>query len=391
MVDTVFSSDQRRTIDPGGCGTTQIGPYFYKRQSGTDLSSSEIHARYNRPSGARSKRQRAFYSPDHPYSMEYTFQNNTVISWKGAFDLNPSPGTVLSCFGLPSFGALDPNFMLDLQNKLASKIRGHEFNLAVTLGEGKETLGMITQSANRVYRSFRALRRGDFAGAGRALGLSPSASSSAGRRASRHAATGQYTDMWLEYQYGWKPLLQDTYAAANALATELYAPQRTSVRVRKTYVHSLSDPVLWAWNDAHMVTQCQIIARFTEDPLTTSQSLGLLNPSEVLWEILPYSFVFDWFLPIGTYLENRGVLSSLSGTFITSTKVEWISSGIKSGSFYTISGGEGCRFHDIRFSRDVSTTLTLATPSFVPLNKAVGWQRAVSALSLLNQRNLRFP
>lgn len=30
---------------------------------------------------------------------------------------------------------------------------------------------------------------------------------------------------------------------------------------------------------------------------------GLLNPLEVIWELVPLSFVADWFLPIGDYLS----------------------------------------------------------------------------------------
>jgi hypothetical protein len=32
------------------------------------------------------------------------------------------------------------------------------------------------------------------------------------------------------------------------------------------------------------------------------ETLGLLNPLSLAWELLPYSFVIDWFLPIGDYL-----------------------------------------------------------------------------------------
>lgn len=31
--------------------------------------------------------------------------------------------------------------------------------------------------------------------------------------------------------------------------------------------------------------------------------MGLTNPLEVTWELLPFSFVADWFLPIGDYVS----------------------------------------------------------------------------------------
>jgi hypothetical protein len=30
---------------------------------------------------------------------------------------------------------------------------------------------------------------------------------------------------------------------------------------------------------------------------------GFTNPINLLWELIPFSFVADWFLPIGSYLE----------------------------------------------------------------------------------------
>jgi hypothetical protein len=40
-------------------------------------------------------------------------------------------------------------------------------------------------------------------------------------------------------------------------------------------------------------------------------SIGLINPSTVVWELIPFSFVVDWFLPIGNFLHG---LSALTGT-----------------------------------------------------------------------------
>jgi hypothetical protein len=38
--------------------------------------------------------------------------------------------------------------------------------------------------------------------------------------------------------------------------------------------------------------------------LATFASLGLTNPLELIWERIPYSFVVDWFLPIGGWLST---------------------------------------------------------------------------------------
>lgn len=44
--------------------------------------------------------------------------------------------------------------------------------------------------------------------------------------------------------------------------------------------------------------------------LSALGSLGLTNPLDVAWEVLPFSFVVDWFIPIGNWLN---VLDAMHG------------------------------------------------------------------------------
>lgn len=59
---------------------------------------------------------------------------------------------------------------------------------------------------------------------------------------------------------------------------------------------------------------------------------GFTNPVNLTWELLPYSFVVDWFLPIGPYLETLSAWGGLVfvdgfqtdyGKRITSSSVNW--------------------------------------------------------------------
>jgi hypothetical protein len=55
--------------------------------------------------------------------------------------------------------------------------------------------------------------------------------------------------------------------------------------------------------------------------LRESAKLGLINPLLVGWELVPYSFVIDWFLPIGNMLE---ALDATVGTqFVSGTQTRW--------------------------------------------------------------------
>jgi len=52
-------------------------------------------------------------------------------------------------------------------------------------------------------------------------------------------------------------------------------------------------------------TKCKFVLRFRlASPLRSfAAQTGFTNPINLAWEILPFSFVVDWFLPIGPYLE----------------------------------------------------------------------------------------
>jgi hypothetical protein len=45
--------------------------------------------------------------------------------------------------------------------------------------------------------------------------------------------------------------------------------------------------------------------------LAFAAQTGFTNPINLAWEVLPYSFVVDWFLPIGPYLETLSAFHGL--------------------------------------------------------------------------------
>lgn len=51
--------------------------------------------------------------------------------------------------------------------------------------------------------------------------------------------------------------------------------------------------------------------RVDNEILRTLSQLSLTNPLEVAWELVPFSFVVDWMLPIGDYLSNMSALHGI--------------------------------------------------------------------------------
>lgn len=285
--------------------------------------------------------------------------------------------------------AWDANDDLALYGKLREAIEGSDFNLGNFLAEADKTVVMIADAATRIYRGIRAVRKGDFVGAATVLAMKDAHKASRNCSWRRSAA-----DNWLELQYGWKPLLGDTYAAAHALAKQLNEPlgRKYHVRRRKSLKVIMSSPT-YAPLDLFAEDRKQIVARVFENGGEAVQLVGLTDPASVLWEITPFSFVADWFIPIGSYLSARGLSDSLTGEYcITTTRKERVTFNgqaphVDDGyPYYTdySSSGAAERMR-ISLSRVVTTSLPVPLPTAKPLGKAASWVHCANAIGLVTQ------
>lgn len=123
--------------------------------------------------------------------------------------------------------------------------------------------------------------------------------------------SGHLADTWLEYSYAVRPLLNDIYGAAEAIANVPYAvplgvAKVTFKRNRDFNVLTSSGSVLGNWTSiGNQSLSREIGVRyFRKNPLSALASLGLTNPLSLAWELVTLSFVVDWFLPIGRTLDS---------------------------------------------------------------------------------------
>lgn len=99
-------------------------------------------------------------------------------------------------------------------------------------------------------------------------------------------------------------MLQDLYEAVKAVKGRTSKRQVTfrSTRSQTGRANLSVEPVYYPmWGQQTCTVRYKVI--FTES-LSKPRELGLLDPASVVWEKLPWSFVFDWFIPIGTYLSD---------------------------------------------------------------------------------------
>jgi hypothetical protein len=197
---------------------------------------------------------------------------------------------------------------------------GIDANLAQDFAQLGQTTRLIGDNAYRIVGSLSALKHGNVLKAANILwhgkgfkGQRRGFSFSSGPKA--------LANNWLMLQYGWKPLLQDIHGSLQALKFLTNPKDFIQVVTAAASHEATSEKLFKLWQDSNISagsevtmtkTRCKIRLRYKIDDHLKSflAQLGFTNPVNLAWEILPFSFVADWFFPLGPFLET---LSSWDG------------------------------------------------------------------------------
>lgn len=227
--------------------------------------------------------------------------------------------------------------------KARLKLKDSDVNLGVAFGERKATSRQVGDTATNIAKAIRALRRGNYRDAARHLGIRGNPGRPRG---------SNWVNHWLGLQYGWKPLLSDIYGACDALSkrpkddwrvTAKGSTRDETIYEKKTTPTGTSSPT--SNFDAYhciAVRKRGVLVRIdalpTNDLTMSLASLGVTNPLSVAWELVPFSFVVDWFLPVGNWLDSLDALLGYSSAWTsTSTYNEtlWEDRGVSRTNYTT--------------------------------------------------------
>jgi len=267
------------------------------------------------------------------------------------------------------------------RNALLSKIKGQQVNMAVATAEAHKTMSMVGNAAMNIYSCFQNLRRGDFVSAAGNLGVTARRRAKSrftkawAKNKSQALASG-----WLELQYGWKPLLDDVHGAVTELndigpnqGLILHSAVNKSRVVPLRYMRSDGDSstkltklVQIGKTDVRVrygVTYSRMLGARQDLP-----RLGITNPALVAWELVPYSFVVDWFLPVGQFLGNLDATLGVqfrNGYRTHFRKSEVVQIKNMSNKWYPYLGGLSSSERRVVMSRVVLTDFpSIALPRF---------------------------
>lgn len=291
----------------------------------------------------------------------------------------PSPCTIARCEDRLNYGmgfastweGSGPYWLADnkARERFVDKLGDKSSFAATLIAERKGTVDMIANRAGQLLRIARDLRRGRFP---RPSG--PQKVRSSGRETSKY-----FGGLWLEYSYGWSPLVGDIYNGCDVIQRP--PPE---FRIKGSGSRSKTSTVrLGSWEQDLMTTswRCGTTLRarvVVDNPnLWLANQLGLINPATVVWEAIPFSFVIDWFSNASQFLNNCTDFSGLQLRDATTSRL--ISYEVFHSQWW---GG-----YIARNSKETYFVRRGGIPDtrLVFEYERVQWLRAANAISLLTQ------
>lgn len=194
-----------------------------------------------------------------------------------------------------------------------------------------------------------------------------------------------FGDNYLEYHFGWEPLMKDIGATMKVLddpiAAELGKRRRGGATHKVVQPHPLttnfSISTEFNWNSSVLITGDVKVSNLN---LHLADRMGLLNPLVIAWELVPFSFVADWFGNFGIYLESFTSFSGLTLSNVSTThylRASWTNYYRYYGPYYPLDTKESvCVRRVVGTSGPILSLRPLKWPSLV---------RGLTAASLLSQ------
>jgi hypothetical protein len=309
-------------------------------------------------------------------------------------------------------------------------------SLGVNLAERKQAIDMMTSRVTQIYKFARALKSFRFVEAAQALGLDvishrgntikvkrleivKRSKWNKAKKAFDHSVkpvsevpfqiggikrpvkrrpdgseivelrfkkrVSSFGDNYLEFHFGWEPLVKDIGAVMDVLEDPIASGLGARRKGSATHKVVTPRPVLsvgalgnsYSWNSGVSITGDVRISNLN---VHLADRMGLLNPAVILWELVPFSFIADWFGNFGNYLESFTSFSGLTlsnvstSHFLKAERTRWYNN---SGNYYQRGSCQAiCLRRVVGTSGPILSLRPLKWPSLT---------RGLTAASLLSQ------
>lgn len=241
------------------------------------------------------------------------------------------------------------------------RMKDMRVNVAQVIAERNKTAETVAKAAVTIAQMLIALKQGNLKKAGDAVGAHVGRRKSSGYRNNhRKKPLDAVARGWLELKYAWEPLLMDVRGAAEALAKQRYRPIRgkasgsASITLNQVSTSKTSSTIKTTTNVGSYGIRFSCIYEVSAPQMPDLSGMGLLNPALLAWELMPYSFVIDWFLPIGDWLNSLDATVGLTFTEGSKTTKYHITKKVREISHYTSGTAPAITTYDTDYSSDLT-------------------------------------
>lgn len=215
----------------------------------------------------------------------------------------------------------DTSMEISTQNQAYERLRGKlmaDASLGTDFAESRQSMGMITKTMTTLGKSFLQVKRLDFLGAAQTLRMKFVPKGTSLRKSA--------SNNWLEYYFGWVPLVKGIYDAVEVVNNPLksYQPTRgvgfEAYEADHIYFQDAYARAVATRYKEYRTGQGATIRAITNSDYHTLEQFGLINPLSVAWELVPFSFVVDWFSNVGDVLRSY---SDFAGMQLENRYIFW--------------------------------------------------------------------
>lgn len=266
--------------------------------------------------------------------------------------------------------------------KFHKKLADSKVDVMTFVGESKSSFSMISNAASDLLQIYKSVRSGNLRKANSIL-------RSRGRKKPRHVSK-RVDQRWLEYQYGWAPLLGDIHTAFQEITNGRETPAVFFTKSKIAFEPTpYNDSISTESSFGEYRVQAWYALKANDKARELAQwNLGS-NPLLTAWELVPLSFVADWFIPIGDFLQQYSSDNGLH--FVSGTEAWDVRYTAQLESIQRFSAGTG--WVDVKriiseetffHQRKVLSSTPFA--SYPPFDPGASFRRFLNGLALITVR-----
>lgn len=189
--------------------------------------------------------------------------------------------------GLPPISDTDSQKIAYVTNAAIASAKSEAFDALTAFAEVSKSVGMVS---TRIRKTF------DFA---------DKAAKKASRERGFRRQAEVFNSAWLEFRYGWRPLIHEIGNACEQFLERKYSINRCGSSAEEsidgnTSKNTTSAFDIWTGTSVRSGTRTYrgfalAVGNFGDAPE--------FRPIQTAWELVPFSFVVDWFFDVGSYLS----------------------------------------------------------------------------------------